>query len=153
MEDRDMTMEEFVQYETEKALKNGKVYNWEIATYSKNRYVEHVHYLRFFETEFPAIVYDDALTSELVFSSEPTVSPQHVKEVDLKIEISFYESDDEDYTVIYDNDLFSCKIISFNDLKSNTDNDDDKFDIKQYSGNISIEPLRNVISIDVGTYA
>ncbi|GJW43917.1 hypothetical protein Tco_0072716, partial [Tanacetum coccineum] len=35
MEDRDMTMEEYVQYETEKALRNGVVYNWETATHSK----------------------------------------------------------------------------------------------------------------------
>ncbi|GJV40865.1 hypothetical protein Tco_1419305 [Tanacetum coccineum] len=148
MEDRDMTMEEYVQYETEKALKNSKVCNWETATYGKSKYVEDVHYLRFFKTEFPAIIYDDALTSELEFSSEPTVSPHYVKEVDLKIEISFTKSDDEDYTIIYDNDLFSYKIIYVNDLKSDTDNDDDIINIEQSSGDITIEPLRNVISID-----
>ncbi|GJS91634.1 hypothetical protein Tco_0774270 [Tanacetum coccineum] len=76
-----MTMEEYVQYEIEKALRNGKVYNWETATYGKIRYIDDINDLRFFETKFPAIVYDDALTSELDFSSEPTVSPQHVDEV------------------------------------------------------------------------
>ncbi|GJY60475.1 hypothetical protein Tco_0461132, partial [Tanacetum coccineum] len=35
MEDRDMTMEEYVQYEPEKALRNAKVYNWKSATYGK----------------------------------------------------------------------------------------------------------------------
>ncbi|GKD63830.1 hypothetical protein Tco_1305938 [Tanacetum coccineum] len=55
MEDRDMTIEEYVQYETMKALRNGKVYNWETATY--------------------AIVYNDALASKSDFSYEPTVSP------------------------------------------------------------------------------
>ncbi|GJS22116.1 hypothetical protein Tco_0450748 [Tanacetum coccineum] len=73
MEDRDMTMEEYVQYETEKALRNGKVYNWETATYDKIRYVDDINDLIFFEMKFLAIVFDYALTSELEFSSEPTV--------------------------------------------------------------------------------
>ncbi|GJY54096.1 hypothetical protein Tco_0445760, partial [Tanacetum coccineum] len=55
-------------------LRNGKVYKWETATYGKIWYDEDVHYLRFFETEFPAIVYNDALASKSDFSSEPTVS-------------------------------------------------------------------------------
>nr|GEW58319.1 integrase, catalytic region, zinc finger, CCHC-type, peptidase aspartic, catalytic [Tanacetum cinerariifolium] len=110
MEDQDMTMEEYVHYETEKSLRND-------------------------------IVYNDALTSELDISHGPTVSPQHVDEVNWKIEISLSKSDDENYTIIYDNDLFSYKIVSSNALKLNMDNDDDKIDIKQSSGNISVEPL------------
>nr|GEY50403.1 hypothetical protein [Tanacetum cinerariifolium]GEY53783.1 hypothetical protein [Tanacetum cinerariifolium]GEY69025.1 hypothetical protein [Tanacetum cinerariifolium] len=81
MDDPDITIEEYVQLETERALKNGKVYNWKTATYGKIWYDEDDHYLRFFETEFPAIVYNDALASKLDFSSEPTVSPQHVDEL------------------------------------------------------------------------
>ncbi|GJW60560.1 hypothetical protein Tco_0109895 [Tanacetum coccineum] len=61
MNDPDITIEEYVQLETEKALRNGKVYNCETATYGKIWYDEDVHYLRFFKTEFPAIVYNDAL--------------------------------------------------------------------------------------------
>nr|GEV51094.1 hypothetical protein [Tanacetum cinerariifolium] len=37
MKDRDMTMEEYVQYENEKDLKNCKIYNWETAMYGKIR--------------------------------------------------------------------------------------------------------------------
>nr|GEV32242.1 integrase, catalytic region, zinc finger, CCHC-type, peptidase aspartic, catalytic [Tanacetum cinerariifolium]GEV35038.1 integrase, catalytic region, zinc finger, CCHC-type, peptidase aspartic, catalytic [Tanacetum cinerariifolium] len=70
MEDHDMTMKEYVQYETEKALKNSNVYNWKTVTYGKIRYVKDVNYLGFFETKFPAII-DDALISELEFSYEP----------------------------------------------------------------------------------
>nr|GFC00756.1 hypothetical protein [Tanacetum cinerariifolium] len=69
MDNPNITMEEYVHYETEKALRNGKVYNWETAMYGQIMYVEGVNYLRFFESKFPAIVYDDALTSELEFSS------------------------------------------------------------------------------------
>ncbi|GJW66064.1 hypothetical protein Tco_0117948 [Tanacetum coccineum] len=68
-----MTMEEYVQYKTEKALKNGKVYNWETAMYGKIWYDEDFHYVIFFEMEFPTIVYNDALASKSDFSSEPTV--------------------------------------------------------------------------------
>ncbi|GJR85355.1 hypothetical protein Tco_0209366 [Tanacetum coccineum] len=81
MDDPDITMKEYVQYETKKALRNGKVYNWETATYGKIRYVEDINDLTFFETKFPAIVYDDALIFESDFSSEPTVNPHHVDEV------------------------------------------------------------------------
>ncbi|GKB22900.1 reverse transcriptase domain-containing protein [Tanacetum coccineum] len=75
MEDQDMTMEEYVQYETEKALRNDKVYYWETATYDKIWYDEDVHYLRLFETEFPTIRYNDALHLNQFLSSlmKPTV--------------------------------------------------------------------------------
>nr|GEW28248.1 hypothetical protein [Tanacetum cinerariifolium] len=75
MDDPNITMEEYVRLETERALRNDKVYNWETATYGKIWYDEDVHYLRCFETEFPAIVCNDALASKSDFSSEPTVSP------------------------------------------------------------------------------
>ncbi|GKC23725.1 hypothetical protein Tco_1413608 [Tanacetum coccineum] len=138
MEDRDMTMEEYVQYETEKALSNCKVYNWETVMYGKIRYVDDINDLRFFETKFPSIVYDDALSLELGFSSEPTVSSQHFDEVNLKNETLVFEYDDKEYNVISYNDLFPFNIFFVNDSKLDTDNDDDNIDIKQSSGDISI---------------
>ncbi|GJS19138.1 RNA-directed DNA polymerase, eukaryota, reverse transcriptase zinc-binding domain protein [Tanacetum coccineum] len=96
-----------------------------------------------------AIVYNDPLTSELELSCEPTVSPQHIDKVNWKIEISFSDSDDDNYTVIYDNYLFSYKIFNVDDLKLDMGNDDDKIDIKQSSGDLSIKPLPNE-SMDVG---
>ncbi|GJT41293.1 hypothetical protein Tco_0941158 [Tanacetum coccineum] len=83
-----------------------------------------------------AIVYKDALTSELEFSSEPMVNPQHVNDVNWKIETSLSDSDDEKYDIIYDNDLFSYKIFPVNDLKLDMGNGDDKIDIKQSSGGL-----------------
>nr|GEY11192.1 hypothetical protein [Tanacetum cinerariifolium] len=77
-------------------------------------------------------------------SPKPTITLNHVEKVDFDFEILFSESDDEDYTVIYDNDSFSYKIISSNDLKLDTGNDNDKINIEQSSGNLSIEPLPNV---------
>ncbi|GJU85231.1 hypothetical protein Tco_1292777 [Tanacetum coccineum] len=91
--------------------------------------------------EFPAIVYNDALASKSDFSSEPTVSPQHINEINMKNETSLSKYYDEQYNVISYNDLFPFNIISVFDSKINTDNNDDKNNIKQYSGDISIEAL------------
>ncbi|GKC06594.1 hypothetical protein Tco_0998204 [Tanacetum coccineum] len=121
MDDPNITMKEYIRLEEEKARRRGKVYNWETATYGKTWYDEDVHDHGSFETEFPAIVLNDALTSEATLSCGPTVSPLHDNEIDFRI--SFDESDDEDYSVIYDENSFSYKIISVNNLKTNSEND------------------------------
>ncbi|GKE66201.1 hypothetical protein Tco_1520362 [Tanacetum coccineum] len=64
MEDPNITMEEYIKLEEEKARRRGKVYNWETAKYGKIWYDEDVHDLRSIETEFPAIVFNDELSSE-----------------------------------------------------------------------------------------
>ncbi|GJT46891.1 hypothetical protein Tco_0955606 [Tanacetum coccineum] len=76
------------------------------------------------DPEFLAIVLSDALTSEVTLSCEPTVSSLNNDEIDFRI--SFDESDDEDCTIILDKNSFSYKIISVNDLKTDSKNDDDK---------------------------
>ncbi|GJY90164.1 zf-CCHC domain-containing protein [Tanacetum coccineum] len=90
-----------------------------------------VHDLRSFETEFPAIVFNDALTSEVALSCETTVSPLNDNQIDFRI--SFDESDDEDYMVIFDKNSFSYKIISVDDLKSDSENDIDKVNMPLFS--------------------
>ncbi|GJR83623.1 hypothetical protein Tco_0154408 [Tanacetum coccineum] len=97
MDDPNITMEEYIRLEEEKAHRSGKVYNWETFMYGKIWYNEDVHDLRSVETEFPAIVFNDALTSEVALSCEPTVSPLNDNQINFRI--SFDESDDEDYTV------------------------------------------------------
>ncbi|GKC82545.1 hypothetical protein Tco_1138262, partial [Tanacetum coccineum] len=72
MDDPNITMEEYIRVEEEKARKHGKVFNWETA------------------------------------------------------KISFDDSDDEDYTVNFDKNSFSYKIISTNDLKTDSENDNEK---------------------------
>ncbi|GJS90225.1 hypothetical protein Tco_0772861 [Tanacetum coccineum] len=56
MDDPNITMEEYIRLEEEKAHRCGKVYNWETATYGKIWDNEDVHDLGSVETEFPAIV-------------------------------------------------------------------------------------------------
>ncbi|GJT18067.1 hypothetical protein Tco_0876773 [Tanacetum coccineum] len=94
MDDPNITMEEYIRLEEEKAHRRDKVYNWETATYVSYDF----DYFKEFEKEFPAIAYNDALTSKLDFSPEPN------------------------------------------------DNDNDKIDIKESSGD-------NVINTDVGASA
>ncbi|GJZ82853.1 hypothetical protein Tco_0648026, partial [Tanacetum coccineum] len=122
MEDPNITMEEYIRLEEEKARRRGKVYNWKTATYGKIWDNEDVHDLRSVETEFPAIAVNDEVSSKTL-SCEPTVSSLNDK---IDFRISFEESDDEDYTIIFDKNSFSHKIISANDLKTDSENDNEK---------------------------
>nr|GFA10710.1 hypothetical protein [Tanacetum cinerariifolium] len=124
MDDPNITMEEYIMLEEEKAQKHRKVFNCETSKYGKIWYDEDVHDLRSIETKFPAIVYNDAFTSEVTHSCEPMVSSLNNNEIDFKI--WFDESDDEDYTIIFDKNSFSYKIISANDLKNNSEKENDK---------------------------
>ncbi|GKA65525.1 hypothetical protein Tco_0765232 [Tanacetum coccineum] len=253
MIDPNITMEEYIRLEEEKARRRGKVFNWETAKYDKIWYDEDVHDLRSIKTEFPtivfnnnvtsnetlsceptvsslndeidfrilfdesddedytvvfdknsfsykifstndlktdsendnekvnkplfpppeptvscfddldffkdfeneiaAIVYNDALTSKYDFLTEPTVSPQHIDEFNLKDETSLSECDEEEQNVLYFNDLFSFNVIYPDDSKSDEDNDDDKIDIEHSSGDLSVKPLPDVINTDDGAYA
>ncbi|GKA42307.1 hypothetical protein Tco_0734967 [Tanacetum coccineum] len=123
MDNPNITMEEYIRLEEEKARRRGKVYNWETATYGKIWDNEDVHDLRSVETKFPAIAFNDTLTSKATLSCEPTVSSLN-DEIDFRI--LFDEFDDEDCTVIFDKNSFSYKIISVNNLKTDSENDNEK---------------------------
>ncbi|GJX98775.1 hypothetical protein Tco_0355794 [Tanacetum coccineum] len=69
-----------------------------------------------------AISFNDEVSSKTL-SCEPMVSSIN-DEIDFRI--SFDDSDDEDYMVVFDKNLFSYKIISVNDLKTDSENDNDK---------------------------
>ncbi|GJW97764.1 hypothetical protein Tco_0179572 [Tanacetum coccineum] len=127
MDDPNITMKEVYRCLEKKARRRGKVYNWETATYGKIWDNEDVHDLESVETEFPSLVFNDTLTSEAALSCEPTVSSLNNDEIDFRI--SFDESDDEDCMIIFNKNSFSYKIISVNDLKMDSENDDDKFNM------------------------
>ncbi|GJT03416.1 hypothetical protein Tco_0824585 [Tanacetum coccineum] len=127
MYDPNITMEEYIRLEEEKAQKRRKVFNWETASYGKIWYDEVVHDLKSVETEFPALVFNDSLTSNETLSCEPTVSSYNDNEIDFRM--SFDESGDEDYTVVFDKNSFSYKIISTNDLKTYSENDNEKVSV------------------------
>ncbi|GJY32472.1 hypothetical protein Tco_0416941 [Tanacetum coccineum] len=79
IDDPNITMEEYIRLEEEKARKRSKVFNLETAKTFTTSYL-----------------------------------------------VSFNDSDDEDYTVIFDKTPFSYKIISVNDLKTDSKNDNEK---------------------------
>nr|GEW10443.1 zinc finger, CCHC-type [Tanacetum cinerariifolium] len=124
MDDPNITMKEYIRLEEEKAQKHVKMFNWETAKYGKIWYDEDIHDLRSVETEFLAIAFNDGVSSEKTLSCKPTISPLNDNKIDFRI--SFDESDDEDYTVIYDKNSFSYKAISVNNLKTDSKNDNDK---------------------------
>ncbi|GJU97426.1 hypothetical protein Tco_1326697 [Tanacetum coccineum] len=71
MDDPNITMEEYIRLEEEKARKHGKVFNWETAKYGKVWYDEDVHDLRSVETKFPAIAFNDQISSKKHFLVNP----------------------------------------------------------------------------------
>ncbi|GKB57020.1 hypothetical protein Tco_0913206 [Tanacetum coccineum] len=189
MDDPNITMEEHIRLEEEKARKRGKVFNWETAKYGKIWYDEEIHDLRSVETEFPAIafnyektdskndnekvnlpspeptvscfddldflknfenefpatVYNGAQTSKSDLLTESILSPQHIDEFDLNDKTSLSEYDEEEQNILYFNDLFPFNIIHPDDLKSKKDNDDSEIDIIQSSGGNEITQGLNML--------
>ncbi|GJT58667.1 hypothetical protein Tco_1002200 [Tanacetum coccineum] len=113
-------------------------------------YFDDLDFFKDFENEFPAIVYNDALTSKSDLLTESILNPQHIDEFNLKDETSLSECDEEEQNILNFNDLFPFNVIYPNDSKSVKDNDDDKVDIEHSSRDLSIKPLPDVINIDVG---
>ncbi|GJY61174.1 hypothetical protein Tco_0461831 [Tanacetum coccineum] len=111
-------------------------------------YFDDLEFFKDFENEFPAIVYNDAQTSKSDLLTEPILIPQHIDEFNLKDETSLSECDEEEQNVLNFNDLFPFNVIYLDKLKIDTDNDNDKVDIKHSSGDLSVKPLP-----DVGAYA
>ncbi|GJY79184.1 hypothetical protein Tco_0484985, partial [Tanacetum coccineum] len=46
MDDPNMTMEEYIKLEEEKARRHGRVFNWQTATYEKIKVDDNLHNLR-----------------------------------------------------------------------------------------------------------
>ncbi|GJY40633.1 hypothetical protein Tco_0427903 [Tanacetum coccineum] len=92
MDDPNITMEEYIRLEEEKARKR-------------------------------AIAFNDKVSSEKTLSCEPTISSPNDE---IEFRISFDDSDDEDYTIVFVKNSFSYKIISTNDLKTDSENDNEK---------------------------
>ncbi|GJY48981.1 hypothetical protein Tco_0438937 [Tanacetum coccineum] len=60
MDDPNMTMEEYIKFEEEKARRHSRVFDWQTATYGKIKVDDDLYDLRYMEAEFPAIIIDDA---------------------------------------------------------------------------------------------
>ncbi|GJY74108.1 hypothetical protein Tco_0478539 [Tanacetum coccineum] len=116
-------------------------------------YFDDLDYFTDFEKEFPAIVYNDAQTSKSDLLTEPILSPQHIDEFNFKDETSLSECDEEEQNILNFNDPFPSNVIYPDELKMDTDNDNDKFDIEHSLEDLSVKPLPDLINTDVGAYA
>nr|GEZ88812.1 hypothetical protein [Tanacetum cinerariifolium] len=105
--------------------------------------IDDLDFFKDFKNEFPAIVYNDALTSKSDFSVKPISCPQHIDGFNLKDETSLSECDEKEQNVLYFNYLFPFNIIYPDDSKLDKDNDDLKIDIEHSSGDLSVIPLPN----------
>ncbi|GKD73935.1 hypothetical protein Tco_1332217 [Tanacetum coccineum] len=124
MDDLNMIMEEYIKLEEEKARRRGRVFNWQTTTYGKIRIDDDLHDLSSVEVEFPAIVINDAFATHDALQCKSQVSILVNDEIEFRI--SFDESDDKDYTITCDKNSFSYKMISVNDLKTDSENDYEK---------------------------
>ncbi|GJR55137.1 hypothetical protein Tco_1405658 [Tanacetum coccineum] len=103
MDDPNITIEEYIRLEEEKARRHGRTFNWQTAKFGKiKNYEDEDDCFIDFETEFPAMVFDNTLTA---IPSEPTICPPNEHKIDFRISLD--ESDDEDYTIIFDENSFS----------------------------------------------
>ncbi|GJX63237.1 hypothetical protein Tco_0296137 [Tanacetum coccineum] len=139
IDDPNITIEEYIRLEEEKARRHSRMFNWQTVTFWKiENYEDEDDCFIDFETEFPAIVFDNT-----ALPSEPTVCPPNENKVDFRISLD--ESDDEDYTnVLRFNDLFN--IIRPDDLKSEKDNDDNDINIIQSLEGNETTPGANELS-------
>ncbi|GJW01420.1 hypothetical protein Tco_1556671 [Tanacetum coccineum] len=150
MDDPNIMIEEYIQLMADRARGRDQTFNWETATYGKV-YCEDLDSFIDFETDFPAIVYNDASTSNQNVSFEPTVSIYNAIKSDIDFHISFADSKDEDYTFIYNKDSSSSKLIPANDLKPKLVNDYVEINIESCSENIDVKPMDSVICISKDT--
>ncbi|GKE46661.1 hypothetical protein Tco_1477919 [Tanacetum coccineum] len=124
MNDPNITMEEYIRLEEEKAQSHGESFNWQTATFGRIRHYYEEERFTNFEEEFPAIVfgkikgnsfdseqggimgeYDDDFETEFpaivfnnTFDTTPPCEPTNENQIDFRISLD--ESDDEDYTMV-----------------------------------------------------
>nr|GEV53851.1 hypothetical protein [Tanacetum cinerariifolium] len=79
IDDPNITMEEYIQLMADKAQGHDQTFNWETATYD-NVYCDDLDLFTDIEIDFPAIVYNDASTSNQNVSSKQTETDTREKD-------------------------------------------------------------------------
>ncbi|GJZ85830.1 hypothetical protein Tco_0651169, partial [Tanacetum coccineum] len=101
MDDPNITMEEYIKLQEEKAQRAGRTFNWQTATYGKVKYYEDEdNCFTNFESEFPAIVFDD--TSDAALSCKPTPEVSYFDDLDF-----FKDFENEFPAIVYNDALMS----------------------------------------------
>nr|GEU42965.1 hypothetical protein [Tanacetum cinerariifolium] len=97
------------------------------------------------------IVYNDAPASTQNVSFERTVSMYNAIKSDIDFHITFSDSEDEDYTFIYNEDSSSYKLIHVNDLRPKPVNNYVEINTESWSENIDVKPMDSVIFVSKDT--
>nr|GEW99573.1 hypothetical protein [Tanacetum cinerariifolium] len=92
-------MEEYIRLEEEKARERGKVFNWETAKYGKIWFDEDIHDLRSIDTKFPAIAFNDEVSSEKHFLVNPRCFDK----------LNFFKDFENEFPAIVYNDALTSK--------------------------------------------
>ncbi|GKB31513.1 hypothetical protein Tco_0870914 [Tanacetum coccineum] len=122
MGDTNITIKEYIRIEEDKAQRGGLVFNWKTAKFGRTEHYYEEECFSNFKEEFPAIVFGEINSDSFNSKQGGGNYPPNDSELDFKI--SCDESDDEDYTVIFNENSFSYKIVAVNDLKIVSENDD-----------------------------
>ncbi|GKC51299.1 hypothetical protein Tco_1074044 [Tanacetum coccineum] len=132
MNDPNITMEEYIILEEEKSRRHGND-----RPLSPNPTVDYdLDYFNDFENEFPAIVYNDGLTSKSGLGIKPLINSECIDEFNLIDETSSSEYDEE--IVSRFNDLFND--IHPDDLKPEKDDDDNSIDMAPLAAAVQRHP-------------
>ncbi|GKD12576.1 hypothetical protein Tco_1196983 [Tanacetum coccineum] len=92
MDDPNITMEEYIRLQEEKALSRGETFDWQTATYGKTKYCKDENdSFTNFETEYPAIVFDD--TSDVALSYMTPLPSRDQRHPWLRYQVEGYDED------------------------------------------------------------
>ncbi|GJY16947.1 hypothetical protein Tco_0387369 [Tanacetum coccineum] len=104
-----ITMEEYIRLEEEKAQRHGRTFNWQTATFGKVKsYEDEDDCFIDFETEFPAIVFDNTLTSDITLLCAPTPSSPELT-VDCLDDLDYFKHFENEFPAIVYNDGLTSK--------------------------------------------
>ncbi|GJT04903.1 hypothetical protein Tco_0839365 [Tanacetum coccineum] len=140
MDDPNLTMEEYIRLEEEKARKRGKVFNWQTATYEKIKVDDDLHDLSSMEAEFPAIVINDT------FAPQDTLQCKSQPAISYFDDLDFFNDFKNEFPVIVYNDAQTSKsdllteliltpqqIDEFNDKTSLSDYDEEEQNVLYFN--------------------
>ncbi|GJV31090.1 hypothetical protein Tco_1391490 [Tanacetum coccineum] len=158
MDDPNITMEEYIRIEEEKACRNGKEalsYEPTVSLLNNNEIDFRITFDESDDKDYMVIFNKNSFSYKIIYVNDSktdsendneiclrfcqtSLRPQHIDEFDLKDETSLSKYDEEEQNVLYFNDLFPFNIIYPDDLNSNKDNDDNEVNIIQSSGGADI---------------
>ncbi|GJX33322.1 hypothetical protein Tco_0243177 [Tanacetum coccineum] len=114
MDDPNITMEEYIRLEEEKAQRHGRTFNWQTAKFKKvKNYEDEDDCFIDFETEFPAIVFDNILTSDAALLCAPTDSENDEilkpSSSELTVDLDYFKDFENEFLAIIYNDCLTSK--------------------------------------------